>query len=241
CSPEHPFYVPKMGWRQAGALEPGVALLAIDGPIPITAVRHRDGDVEVFNLDVDEMHAYHVSPLGIFVHNKARAHDFYRDKKGIVDSLVANETARGELDAAMSKTGAPGKVDATKRMDLAERLEKLKKDIASAKKSTEDLTLAEEELIAPAKEEQAKIAEELDALTSEIGEAKKPFTERMRELNDSIAELDKRQQALSTANDTAAADAKKAKAEAGADSVNTKEADRKIAETTERAKKIWAL
>jgi hypothetical protein len=63
----------------------------------------------------------------------------------------------------------------------------------------------------------------------------------MLELKNSIASLDKRQQALFTANDTAAAEGRKAKAEAGTDKAKLDEADKRIAQTSDRAKKIWAL
>ena len=241
CSAEHPFYVPHIGWRRAGALEAGVELLAIDGPVAIAAVRHRDVDAEVFNLEVAGLSTYHVSALGIFVHNKANAHYFYKNRKAIVEALEANAKAAAELDAAMSQTGEAGKVDATKRTDLAERLAKLKKDIASAKKSTEDLTLGEDELIEPAREEQAKYGDELDALTRQIGEAKKPFDVRMRELNDGIASLDKRVGPLAAKNDATVVEAQKAKAAAGSDKDKVAESEKKASEASTRVKKIFAL
>jgi hypothetical protein len=240
CSPEHPFFVPGFGWRRAGALKPGVQLLAKDGPLAIAGVRHRDGDFEVFNIEVGDLSTYHVSPLAILVHNKASAHEFYKDRKGIVEALKADADAAAELDAAMSTTGEPGKVDATKRKDLGERLGKLKKDIASARKSTEDLTLAENELLPAAKEEQVRIGDQLEALTKDIGEAKKPFDVRMRELNEGIAALEKRIKALTEGNDAAAETARKAKAEAATEDAKT-EADSKIAETSARTKQIWGL
>ena len=239
CSPEHPFWVNGEGWKTAGVLEAGAALSTFDGTIAIREVRHRDGDFQVFNVEVDFLHVYHVSSLGILVHNKANAHSFFKNRRAIVESLTRNAEALAKLEGETSPADAAGKINTTKRTDIAKRLAKLKSEIQSAKKSTEDLTIAEEELVEPAKEEQAKIDEELDALSHEVDEAKKPFATRMHELNDSVSALEKRQHELNTKNDEALKSATIARD--AADAKTKPQAEKSVKDASDRNKKISAL
>ncbi len=72
CSPEHPFWVCGMGWTQAGDLTVGDVLLDADGmERKVEAVSARQGTFAVYNLEIAELHTYHVSGLSILVHNKA--------------------------------------------------------------------------------------------------------------------------------------------------------------------------
>jgi hypothetical protein len=72
CSPEHPFWVPGRGWRESGTLRPGTPLLTDAGhTVRVDSIRWSEGRFTVFNLEVEGSHTYHVSELGILVHNKA--------------------------------------------------------------------------------------------------------------------------------------------------------------------------
>lgn len=76
CSPEHPFWVPKCGWVEAGKLSPGNFLSTKEGKIAlvdsIQAREVKEGPFKVYNIEVDGFHTYYVSELGVLVHNKAR-------------------------------------------------------------------------------------------------------------------------------------------------------------------------
>jgi hypothetical protein len=70
CTPEHPFWVPKQGWVNAGKLQVGVALLTQDGKIVwVEAIEQHEGRFTVYNFEAKEFHTYFVSSLGILVHN----------------------------------------------------------------------------------------------------------------------------------------------------------------------------
>lgn len=76
CSTEHPFWVVGQGWQRAGALVPGVPLLAYDGAIrSLESVGERTGSFEVFNIEVDGLNTYFVSEAGLLVHNKAKRYE----------------------------------------------------------------------------------------------------------------------------------------------------------------------
>jgi hypothetical protein len=71
ATPEHPFWVVGAGWTAAGELRQGSALLTKDGiVIHVDRVERREGKFKVYNLEVDTVHTYQVSRLGILVHNK---------------------------------------------------------------------------------------------------------------------------------------------------------------------------
>jgi hypothetical protein len=72
CSPEHPFWVPDAGWREAGTLQPGSPLLTKDGlTVRIGSIECKEGSFTVYNIEVEGFHTYYVSSLGILVHNKS--------------------------------------------------------------------------------------------------------------------------------------------------------------------------
>ncbi|MBE9129647.1 MULTISPECIES: polymorphic toxin type 37 domain-containing protein [unclassified Coleofasciculus] len=72
CSPEHPFWVPSQGWVKAGELQIGWTLLCLNkGTVTIDNIHVRVGSFTVHNIEVNGLHNYCVSPLGVLVHNKA--------------------------------------------------------------------------------------------------------------------------------------------------------------------------
>lgn len=72
CSSEHPFWVVGEGWRRAADLKVGTLLQTTNGEAaPVAAVEVIQGEREVFNIEVSGFHTYHVSRLGILVHNKS--------------------------------------------------------------------------------------------------------------------------------------------------------------------------
>lgn len=73
CTPEHPFWVTKRGWIQAGALQSKDELLSANGSlIEVISVEHdyQPCSVQVFNITVDGCHVYYVGESAVLVHNK---------------------------------------------------------------------------------------------------------------------------------------------------------------------------
>jgi pretoxin HINT domain-containing protein len=71
CSPEHPFWLSRKGWTKAGELQ--VDDVVIDAQLEehkIEAAATKSGTFIVYNIEVDGLHTYHVSPCAILVHNK---------------------------------------------------------------------------------------------------------------------------------------------------------------------------
>lgn len=238
CSPEHPFWIPDIGWREAGAIEAGVCLGSAEGERVVTGVRHRHAVVTVYNLHVDGAHTFHISPLGVLVHNKGNAHEFFQQQKELVKQLQLELAKLAELVAQTTATGEVGKVDTTKRIDISARLEKLKADLEGTKDVTKDLTIDGVDMLGVAKQEQTRASDELASLTGEIAEAKKPFGQRMKELTDGAAALETRRAGAELTNAKQLEDAKTAKVEAGADKKAVIAADQRITAATARLKAL---
>jgi RHS repeat-associated protein len=74
CTPEHPFWIANDGWTAAIDLKPGSQLLNREGKnISVQSVRHRKGTVTVYNIEVDRLHSYYVSEIGVLVHDQCAA------------------------------------------------------------------------------------------------------------------------------------------------------------------------
>lgn len=96
CSPEHPFWVPGSGWRTAGSLSAGTALLARGGGHPtIDAITRRTGRFTVYNIEVESPHDYFVGHAGLLVHNKPMRW-FLADRMAAIEARVADLVARAE-------------------------------------------------------------------------------------------------------------------------------------------------
>lgn len=64
--------MPSQGWVKAGNLQVGQTLLSLNkGTIAIDHIQSRVGSFTVYNVEVNGLHNYCVSPLGVLVHNKA--------------------------------------------------------------------------------------------------------------------------------------------------------------------------
>jgi hypothetical protein len=86
CTPEHPFWVPGVGWIKAGALVAGDKLQTEAGAaISIDSLRRREGAFIVYNLEVENVHSYYVSDLHFLVHNQYGRGPFNPDQSALVD------------------------------------------------------------------------------------------------------------------------------------------------------------
>jgi len=74
-SPEHPFWITGTGWRSAGELVAGAALLTAAGiTVPVVESRRRSsGAWQVHNITVAGLSTYFVGQAGVLVHNKGAA------------------------------------------------------------------------------------------------------------------------------------------------------------------------
>ena len=69
---DHPFYVKNQGFIKAGELIVGDKLLDVNGNVLLVEnfdVELTDDSVKVYNFQVEDYHTYHVSGLGVLVHN----------------------------------------------------------------------------------------------------------------------------------------------------------------------------
>ena len=69
---DHPFYVKNQGFIKAGELIVGDELLDVNGNVLLVEnfdVELTDDSVKVYNFQVEDYHIYHVSGLGVLVHN----------------------------------------------------------------------------------------------------------------------------------------------------------------------------
>jgi RHS repeat-associated protein len=70
CTPEHPFWVKGQGWVEAANLVRGSPLVTKDGKVVrVDWVSRREGQFEVYNIEVEQLHTYYVSNLAVLVHN----------------------------------------------------------------------------------------------------------------------------------------------------------------------------
>jgi RHS repeat-associated protein len=74
CTPEHPFWLEGRGWAAAEELKQGTELRSRAGSIVrVESLDRREGQFIVYNLEVENLHNYYVSSLGLLVHNQCAA------------------------------------------------------------------------------------------------------------------------------------------------------------------------
>jgi RHS repeat-associated protein len=67
---DHPFWVEGQGWIAAASLVRGSPLLTKDGTVVrVESIIRRSGSFKVYNFEVEALHTYFVSKLGVLVHN----------------------------------------------------------------------------------------------------------------------------------------------------------------------------
>lgn len=108
CTSEHPFWVHAQGWTKAADLTAGDVLLDAEfQPRPVDAVTSRSGTYTVHNLEVDDLHAYHVSCAKILVHNKAMRirpeNPTLRDAKWLKKNGIDPHTVKEILPGPVSR------------------------------------------------------------------------------------------------------------------------------------------
>jgi hypothetical protein len=108
CTPEHPFWAVGEGWTVAEKLKAGSRLLTKEGKVVcVESVKRREGSFKVYNFEVEQLHTYFVSSIGVLAHN---------------NNEICKSGAR-EAAEALAKTTTPGgrTVTASHREKLLER------------------------------------------------------------------------------------------------------------------------
>lgn len=129
ASPEHPFYLVDRGWQPAGRLMVGDRLLTAENEeVVVDAVTLRTGSFSVFNVTVEALSTYHVSPLRVLVHNKPARLDlqaiFNSRRQGLFESIEELRKKAAEVRAA------------AKTNEQLAALKKLENDIATLERQT---------------------------------------------------------------------------------------------------------
>ncbi|MEO3156041.1 polymorphic toxin-type HINT domain-containing protein [Ruminococcus bicirculans (ex Wegman et al. 2014)] len=126
----HPFYVNDRGFVKAGELIVGDELLDVNGIVLLVEnfdVELTEEPVKVYNFQVEDYHTYHVSGLGVLVHN---ASNEYKTK--------TVRTAEGEEKIPIvDKPGSPSWKQAVKELRSARK--KGNNYIASNRQQAEQL------------------------------------------------------------------------------------------------------
>ena len=108
-TPNHPFWcVDRHAWIKMGDLEVGAVLDGVRGDIKVVGREVAFARVPVFNFEVDTLHSYRVTELGVLVHNydiKTRGspggdgglsqHLIKRDEMGNATSVTHRVTVDG--------------------------------------------------------------------------------------------------------------------------------------------------
>jgi hypothetical protein len=92
---KHHFWIPNVGWTEAKDLKVGNRLQTEDGTVvDIDKVEKRDGEFQVYNLEVEGFHTYFVSDFGVLVHNACDPNDL---------TLLNSNKAWKELNDSLGK------------------------------------------------------------------------------------------------------------------------------------------
>lgn len=107
----HPFYVNKCGFVNAGELKVGDELLDSDGEILLIenyTVELTDEPTTVYNFQVEDFHTYHVSVLGVLVHNASRKYSSTKEFNEAISKMDSSErvaTVKKEARAVAEEKG----------------------------------------------------------------------------------------------------------------------------------------
>ena len=143
CTGEHPYWVADAGWRPAKELAPGARLLSLSrGAVTVDSVQRKSGPLDVFNLTVDGLHTFLVSPLGVLVHNKAMARIPLPDRVATLQKEAFDLSQK----AAEVPVENPNRAQWTARIrQLREQLDRLRTDLAAAETAAEREEILEPE------------------------------------------------------------------------------------------------
>ncbi len=105
ATPNHPFYVDKLGWTLAKNLRAGDILVLSNGEFVVVEwIQHEilENPIKVYNFEVQDFHTYFVGKSSVLVHNECtpeeawKAIDEYRVKKDGLEPLGDSIPKRGD-------------------------------------------------------------------------------------------------------------------------------------------------
>ena len=106
ATPNHPFYVDKLGWTLAKNLRAGDVLVLSNGELVIVEwIQHEilESPIKVYNFEVEDFHTYFVGESSVLVHNMCKTSD---SGEIFLDQEKTHESARNTLVNELDKTGA---------------------------------------------------------------------------------------------------------------------------------------
>ena len=145
CSPEHPFWVPGEGWRPAGMLIAGTALLTAEGAAVTVTKLRRNADTgwRVHNLSVAGQETYFISDLAVLVHNKAQGSSFQTLQK-VTEKDVRALVERADETLRRAQAQPPDVPNRQATIDQADALNKRLRDVEKdVRRSSTDEDLAD--------------------------------------------------------------------------------------------------
>ncbi len=102
-TPEHPFYVPQLGWTEAIQLRAGDRLQLLNGEyVIIEQVQHEllEAPIYVYNFEVEDFHTYYVGENGALVHNLCKATSSIKKSNSLVkEANKLNGSAQREINS----------------------------------------------------------------------------------------------------------------------------------------------
>ena len=129
-TPEHPFYVPKLGWTSAIKLRAGDVLVLSNGEyVIVEKVQHEilESPIKVYNFEVEDFHTYFVGESSVLVHNTCYTNKELIDAANEINNAQYNGykfaskmnpisvTATSDGQIIVSKNrGIPGKISRAK-------------------------------------------------------------------------------------------------------------------------------
>jgi len=173
CTPEHPFWIPGEGWRKAGTIRCGTPLLSRAGIVVyVESVQSLQGTLRVFNIEVQGLHTYYVSSLGVLVHNKS----------DVVAPLIERIRAlrKEAFEAKQRADSIP--VDNPNRFEIIKRIAKLQEKLSQLENDVADATPEDiEQILKPDYDKaETELSDLKDALDKAVpGSATGPWQERL--------------------------------------------------------------
>ena len=108
ATPNHPFYVDKLGWTLAKNLRAGDILVLSNGEFVVVEwIQHEilESPIKVYNFEVEDFHTYFVGESSVLVHNQCTPLE--NEDNGRV--FTSKDPLVGDVATAIDKA-VPGKV-----------------------------------------------------------------------------------------------------------------------------------
>ena len=129
ATPNHPFYVDKLGWTLAKNLRAGDVLVLSNGEfVVIEWIQHEilESPVKVYNFEVEDFHTYFVGECGVLVHNKCPSIESNIDNDGVNNPKLYRKMSEAEAELTLKNGLQPAKKGADTTKWTSESLSKVR-------------------------------------------------------------------------------------------------------------------